>query len=257
VEWLARFGYGAKGVVYLVVGILAVQVAIGDGGQTEGTTGALQTIAAQPFGQVLLGLVAFGLFGYAIWCFVRAFMDAEREGSDAKGMIKRIGYGVAALIYLGLTLYAIQIISGSGSTGGTSQTWVAQIMEYPFGRWLIGLAGLITIGVGLYRIYKAYTVDFAKELKLSEMNATERKWTIRFGRAGLTAQGIVFIMIGAFLVQAAVQYDPGEVRGLGGALQTLAEQPYGPWLLGLMAIGLIAHGLYMFILMRYRHIQTV
>jgi hypothetical protein len=258
---LARLGYAAKGVVYIVIGVLAIQVALGDGGQTEGTGGALQTIANQPFGQILVGLVALGLAGYGLWLLVRAGLQtgSKRGSSDAKEIIKRIGIAIAGIIHLALGFYAFQILTGSASGGGqdTAQTWVAQIMQQPWGRWLVVLAGLCVIGAGLYRLYQAYTTEFRKELDLDDMDATERKWTIRFGRMGLAAQGIVFIMIGSFLVQAGVQYDPSEVRGLGGALQTLAQQPYGPWLLGIVALGLIAHGIYMFIKMRYRRIRAL
>jgi len=260
-EWLARLGYAAKGVVYIIVGVLAVQVAIGEGGQTEGTRGALQTLASQPFGQIFLGLVALGLLGYGIWLLIRAGLQtgSQRGSSDAIDIIKRIGIAIAGIIHLALAFYAFQILTGSASGGGegTAQTWVAQIMQQDWGRWLVVLAGLCVIGFGLYRLYQAYTTEFTKELDLDDMDATERKWTIRFGRMGLAAQGIVFMMIGSFLVQAGVQFDPSEVRGLGGALQTLAQQPYGPWLLGIVALGLIAHGVYMFIKMRYRRIRAI
>lgn len=257
IEWLARLGFVAKGVVYALVGILAVQVAFGGGGQTEGTQGAFQTIVSQPFGQVMLGLVALGLAGYALWLFIRAGMDTENRGSDVTGIIKRIGYAASGVLHMGLAFMAVQLIIGSGSGGGNSVAeWTAWLMQQPFGRWLVGIGGVIGVGVGLYRLYKAYSVKFTEVLDLSHMSATARKWTIRFGRAGIAAQGVVFIMIGSFFVQAAVQYQPSEARGLGGALQTLAEQPYGPWLLLIVALGLVAHGMYMFILSQYRRIST-
>jgi hypothetical protein len=261
-EWLARLGYAAKGLVYIIIGVLAVQVAIGEGGQTAGTGDALRTLAGQPFGQLLLGLVALGLLGYGIWLLVRAGLHtgSMKGSSDATDVVKRIGIAIAGIIHLALAFYAFQILTGSasgGSESATAQTWVAQLMQHEWGRWLVVLAGLGVIGFGLYRLYQAYTTEFTKELDLDDMNATEREWTIRLGRMGLAAQGIVFLMIGSFLVQAGIQYDPSEVRGLGGALQTLAQQPYGPWLLGIVALGLIAHGVYMFIKMRYRRIRAV
>lgn len=255
-EQLARLGYAVKGVVYLIIGILAIQVALNEGGRLEGTTGALETIATQPFGQLLIGIVALGLFGYGIWLFVRAGLDTDRKGSDTTGMIKRIGIAIGGIIHLALAFYAVQLLMGSGGGGGV-QTWVAQLMEQPWGRWLVVLAGLGVIAFGLYRLYQAYTTEFQRELDLDDMDATERKWTIRLGRFGLAAQGLVFLIMGSFLVQAGVQHDPSEARGLGGALQTLAQQPFGPWLLGLVALGLIAHGIYMFVKMRYRRIRAV
>lgn len=258
IESFARLGFAAKGLVYAIVGVLAVQLAFGQGGQAGGTQSAFQIIASQPFGQILLGLVALGLVGYGLWLLVRAGMDTSRQGSDLKGMIKRIGYAVNGVFHLGLAFIAAQgaLGSGSGSSSNSLPSWTASLMEQPFGRWLVGIGGLIVIGVGLYRIYKAYSIKFRERLKLSEMNSTERTWTIRFGRAGLAAQGVVLAMIGSFFVQAAVQYQPSEARGLGGALRTLLEQPYGPWLLAIVAIGLVAHGVYNFVLARYRRIQA-
>lgn len=259
IEWLARLGFAAKGVVYAIIGVLALLYAFGEGGETGGTQNALQTIGEQPFGQILLGIVALGLVGYSIWLFVRSGMDTENEGSDTKGIVKRIGYGINGIIQLGLAFIAgrMALNSGGGSSGGDAASdWTARLMEQPFGTWLVGLVGLIVIGVGLYHIYEGYSVKFREILKLNEMNETEIKWTIRFGRAGLIAQGIVLGMIGSFLIQAAIQYQPSEARGVGGTLQTLAQQPYGPWLLAIVALGLVAHGIYMFILSQYRHIRT-
>jgi hypothetical protein len=258
VEWLARFGFVAKGVVYGLLGIMALQVAFNSGGQAPGTEDALQTIAQQPFGQLLIGLVAVGLVGYSIWLFIRAGMDADREGSDMKGLAKRAGFAVAGIVYLGLAFVAAQLALGSGGQGGgdSAASWTAQVMQQPFGRWLVGLAGLAVVVAGLFRLYQAYNIKFRQELNLDEMDSNERKWIIRFGRAGLAAQGVVLAMIGGFLVQAAIQAQPSEARGLGGALQTLLEQPFGPWLLGIVALGLLAHGIYMFILARYRRIRV-
>ncbi|MCB0168372.1 MAG: DUF1206 domain-containing protein [Anaerolineae bacterium] len=260
-EWLARLGFAAKGVVYALIGVLAVQYAFGQGGEATGTTGALETIAGEPFGQILLVLIALGLVGYAVWQLMRAAMDTDSEGADATGIVKRIGYACSGIVHFGLAVIAAGMAIGAvaGGSGGDSSVvnWTATLMSQPFGRWLVGLGGVIGIGVGLYRIYKGYSIEFKNELNLSQMSATERQWTIYMGRAGLAAQGIVFAMVGSFFVQAAVQYDPNEARGLGGALQSLAEQPYGPWLLAIVALGLVAHGIYMFILSYYRRIETV
>lgn len=259
IEGLARLGFIAKGVVYALIGVLAIQVAFG-GGAAPGTEDAFQTIAAQPFGQILLGLVAFGLVGYAIWLLVRAGMDTDNQGSDAEGIIKRVGYAIDGVIHMGLAFYAVTlVVSGIASSGGESSMaeWTAWLMAQPFGRWLVGIGGAIGIGVGLYKLYKAYSTEFTEVLNLSQMSQTEREWTIRLGRAGIAAQGIVFAIIGGFFVQAAWQYQPSEARGLGGALQSLADQPYGPWLLTLVALGLVAHGIYMmFIVSQYRRINV-
>lgn len=255
IERLARLGYAALGVVYALVGILALQAAFTAGGRTTGTQGALLEIVTEPFGEVLLAIIALGLIGYALWQWVRGFMDPDGAGSDAKGLAKRTGYIISGIGYGALAVIAVQLIMGSGGGGGNSaQDWTARLMAQPFGRWLVGLIGLVVIGVGIYQLYKAYTAKFRQRFKLREMDQTEEKWATRSGRLGLGARGVVFGLIGIFFVQAAWQYDPDQAGGLGKALQTLAQQPYGPWLLGIVALGLVAYGAYSFALARYRRI---
>ena len=259
VETFARFGYIAKGVVYGLVGILAVQVAFGTGGETTGAQGVLDTIAAQPFGKILLGLTALGLIGYVVWRFAEAFLDAENNGTDAEGLVKRIGYGVSGGTYGLLAYAAIRMVLGTGSSGGGSggnQGWTAELMSQPFGQWLVGIVGAIIVGVGLYHFYKVYTAKFMTGYKAGEMSTTERIWAKRIGRFGLAARGITFGIIGGFVLQAALQAQPGEAEGLGAALDTLARQPYGPWLLGIVALGFVAYGVYCFSRARYRHFRT-
>lgn len=258
VEKLARLGYAAKGIVYAIVGVLAVQAALDSGGKTTDTKGALGTIAAQPFGKFLLVLMTIGLIGYVVWCFVRAIQDPEHKGDDPKGLATRLGYAGAGFGYGGLALSAIQLIrgAGGGSGGNSKQDWTARLLAQPFGQWLVGLAGALVIGIGFYKMYKAYKAKFRKQMKLQEMSPTEETWATRIGRFGEAARGIVFVIIGFFLIQAARQYDPSEVRGLDGALQSLSRQPYGPWLLGIVALGLIAYGIHMGVQARYRRINA-
>lgn len=262
-DWIergARIGYAAKGVVYTIIGVLALQAAFGTGGETTGSQGAIYEIAEAPFGQVLLILIAVGLLGYAAWRLVQAAVDPEHKGDDAKGVAKRVGYVVSGLSYGLLAFTAASIVFGWGSGGsgggGSQQEWTAKLLAQPFGQWLVGLVGLIVIGVGLYQFKKAYTASFMKKYKTGAMSATERTWAERVGRFGLAARGVIFAMIGSFLIQAAVQAQPSETRGLSGALQTLAEQPYGPWLLAIVAAGLVAYGVYCFVSARYRHIHV-
>lgn len=257
VEKLARFGYAVKGVVYGLIGVLAVMAALGSGGQTSGSRGVLRTIASAPFGQVLIGLVALGLFGYALWRFVQAFADPDRKGSDAEGVVKRIGYFGSGVLYAGLGLAAARLLLGNGGGGGSgADSWTARLMAQPFGLWLVGIAGALTIGVGLYQFYKAYRASFFDELKTGAMSAAERTWTKRTGRAGLAARGVVFCLIGAFLIEAALNANPDEARGLEGALDALAAQPYGPYLLGIVALGLVGYGIFCGINARYRRIRA-
>ena len=254
IEPLARVGFATKGVVYTIIGVLAVQAAFTTGGSTEGTRGAILSIADEQFGQILIGVVAIGLFGYALWRFVEALLDPSHEGTDAKGIAKRAAYGVSGLIYLGLAVWSAWMVlgSGSGGSGGGSKTqWTATLMAQPFGQWLVGLAGAAVIIVGLYHFKKAYTASFLRKYTSGEMHSRVRRWAKPIGQWGLAARGVAFCIIGGFLVQAALQSDPSETRGLSGALQTLAEQPYGPWLLGAVALGFVAYGVHCFALARY------
>ena len=257
VVMLARAGYAAKGLVYLLIGVLAFIAAIGPGGKTTDTNGALHTLAAQPFGKVMLGLIGIGLCGYALWRFVQAGVDPEHKGDDAKGIATRIGYALSGLSYSALALTAFNIIMGAGGEGGAStQDWTARLMAAPLGRFLVGIVGLVFFGVAAYAFYVAYSAKFRDKLKLSEMSATEKDWVTRLGRAGYAARGIVFVVTSGFFIQAALQANASKSGGIDKALQTLADQPYGHWILGLVAAGVTAYGLYVLAQSRYRRIYV-
>jgi hypothetical protein len=256
-EYLARLGYIVKGIVYAIVGVLATQVAFGTGGETTGTKGALQEIVSQPFGTVLLSIVAFGLMGYALWRLVQAAFDPEHKGNDAEGIGARIGYAISGVIYGFLAFTALQIVLGTGGGGGSStDSRTAWLMSQPFGIWLVGIVGVAIIGVGLYQLYRGITADFRKQINEAKMNDREETVVTTTGRIGLSARGVVLGLIGIFVIQAAWQADPNEAAGLGQSLAELAQQPFGPWLLGLVALGLIAYGVFMIMMGRYRHINV-
>jgi hypothetical protein len=254
IEPLGRIGYAVKGVVFLVIGWLALQSAIGPGGETTDNEGAVRRLTDLPLGNVLLVIVAVGFVGFGLWRVVQAFLDTEAKGSDAKGYLMRVGYVIVGLSYFALAIFTTRLLLGQdgGSSTDTQQSWIARVMAQPFGPWLVGLGGAIVVGVGLYLIYKGYSARFRRELNLDHMSQTETTWAVRVGRLGYAALGIVFAIVGFLIIIAAIRTDPGEARGFEGALQTLAAQPYGPWLLGIVAIGLIAYGLYSFVEARYR-----
>lgn len=256
-ERLARLGYAAKGVVYFVVGLLAAQAAFTTGGRTTDTSGALVTLVNQPFGEFLLFLVTIGLIGYALWRIVEAIFDPEHAGESLnfKRVAQRLGYAFSGFAYTGLALTAVKLIAGTGGDNGdATQDWTARFMAQPFGRWLVGLAGLIVIAVGISYFYEAYKAKFQRSFKHHQMSQAERKWAKWLGQFGIAARGVVFGMIGLFLVLAALHANASEARGLGGALTALAEQPFGSWLLGIVAFGLIAYSVYSLIEARYRRI---
>ncbi|MEL6440985.1 MAG: DUF1206 domain-containing protein [Cyanobacteria bacterium J06621_8] len=257
-ETLARFGYVAKGFVYGAIGILALLAAFSVGGETTDTTGALQTISEQPFGQIILALIAIGLVGYVIWRLIQAIQDPGDKGSDAKGIFTRLGYALSGITYAGVATNAAMLAMGSssGGSGNSKQDWTAMVMQQPFGRWLVGIAGALTIGLGFWRLYQAYKIKFRKKLNLNELNPQQEDWLVNISRFGIAARGIVFVMIGFFVLQAAKNYDPERVKGLDGALFTLTQQPFGKVLLSVMALGLVAYAVYLLLQARYRRIKT-
>lgn len=253
VEPLARFGYAARGVVYAFIGVLAVQAAFFGRGETTGPQGAIQKIAEQS--KLLLALIAIGLAGYALWRFVQGILDPENKGRDPKGLVQRGAMIASGVAYAGLALFAVRLLQGSGASGdGGNASTTARLLALPFGRALVILAGIGVIVSALHQIHQAWTKKFQRRLKTQEMSPEEQRLAIHTGQLGLASRGVAFLITGSFLIQAARRYDPSEARGLGGALETLAQQPAGPWLLGIVALGLVAYGAYSFLQARYRRI---
>lgn len=255
-EWLARAGLAARGVVYGLIGILAVKLALGDGGKTTNQQGALKTIAHQPFGKILLGLVAVGLAGYALWRLVRAAIGHGPESGedDAKERISGVVSGIA---YGGLCITAVSILLGSGGGGGASShpgKTTGGVLDWPGGQVLVGLAGLIIIGVAGEQAYKGIKQKFLEKSKTEEMGHRMEQVFTGVGVAGHLARAVVFALIGYFLVRAAIDYNPDKAIGLDGALSKLSQNSYGPALLGVVAAGLVAFGLYSLFDARYRKV---
>jgi hypothetical protein len=253
VDAMARFGYITIGGVYVLIGVLAVMTAIGASGSVEDPQGALQIVAGQPFGRILVGLTALGLIGFVMWRFVEAIIDPHGKGTDAQGIVARIGYAVSGLIHAALAFFAGRLALGVGSNsmGDSEQAWTATLLAQPFGPWLVGGIGGIIIGVGLCHFYMVYKARFMAEYNRRGMSAAEQQWAKRIGRFGLAARGVTFVIIGGLVISAAVRADPHQTKGLDEALLTLAEQPYGPWLLGIVALGLVAYGVFCFSRARY------
>jgi Domain of Unknown Function (DUF1206) len=254
---LARFGFAAQGVVYILIGSLAALAAFHWGGKTTGPHGALVEILSQPYGRIMLGVIAFGFMGYTLWRLMQAIADTEHQGSDAKGLVTRFGYAVSGLIYGGFAVTAVQLLIGTGTHRDeekSSQEWTATLLTQPLGPWLVGTLGVGIIAFAVSQWYLAYTARFLGQLDRNMMSPRAEIWARRLGRLGLAARGIVFTVIGVFLILAARTTDPHQARGLRGALQALAQQPYGLWVMGVVALGLIAYGVYMLLLARYRRI---
>jgi Domain of Unknown Function (DUF1206) len=253
-EWLARAGFVARGLIYGIVGILAIKLAIGSGGTTTNQQGALKTIAHQPFGKVLLMLVAIGLAGYALWRVTRALLGHGPEDSDSG--FDRVAALASGIVYAGLCAVAVEILLGAGSSGGSGSApqATAGVLGWPGGTWIVGIAGAALIGVGLFQGYRGLSKEFLKDSKTEEMSTRVRDWIEWIGSFGHLARMVVFGLVGAFMIKAAVDYNPNKAVGLDGALAKIAHASYGPFLLGIVAAGLIAFGLYSLSDARYRRV---
>lgn len=250
VEKLARLGYAAKGAVYSLVGGLAIAAAIGMGGQTTGSSGAMASIADSTAGRVLLVILALGLAGYTIWGLVRAIHNPENEGTG-----HRVFYAITAVIYALLTVEAVRLALGGpgGSSGGDgADHWSARLMEQPFGQWLLAAAGVAIAIYGVQQLISAWRIDLDDQLALNRMSAQGRRWAVRSGRLGMAARGVVFSIIGYYVVQAALTADPNDARGIDAVLSAMRDTP---WLLGVIGLGFLAYGLYNVIRARYRVIR--
>lgn len=254
VERLGRLGLVAKGVLYAVIGVLAIQVALGGRAESPDKGGALRTIAEQPFGKGLLVLLALGLAAYALWRLAQGILDRDSEGEGPKGLVKRAGALGKAGWYGTLCVLTVSTLVGNGSGGGNEQKTTAGVFDRPGGRYLVYAAGLAFLGAAGFNGWRAVTGKFDKKLKKSEMSKAEEKAATGVGILGHLARFAIFGLIGAFLVRAAWEFDPKKARGLDGALLELAQQPYGGFLLGAVAVGLIAYALYCFVQARYRRI---
>jgi hypothetical protein len=251
-EALSRAGFVARGLVYGIIGLLALDLAVGQGGKITNQQGALRTIKHQPFGHVLLALVAGGLGGYSLWRLFRAALGHGPEGADAT--VERLGALGSGIVYGLICVLAVEILlSSAGSSGGAKKS-TKDVFGLPAGHWVIGVAGIVMIGVGIYQLVRGLRQKFLDDSKTEQMSPVFKKWFTTFGTVGHVARAIVFGLVGTFLIKAAIDYKANEAIGLDGALAKLYNQAFGPWLLGAVAAGLIAFGLFSISEARYRRI---
>lgn len=253
VEWAARLGYAAKGLVYAVVGGIAIQQALGQGGDVGGAREALEQIASGPFGTTLLALVTAGLVGYVIWRLVQAFLDPEAEVTDSDGSrwAVRAFYLVSAATYGLLAWFGFSILTGNGGgSGSSSSSEQAQgLMSTTWGVWLLGIIGLAMLVRGGVQFWKAYTESFREKISRFDLGPARGRWVLTASRVGLTARGVVFAIIGVSVVHAAWTRDASSAQGTEGALESLVGSP---WLLGAVGVGLVCYAVYQWVKARYR-----
>ena len=254
---LARLGFVAKGAVYIIVGVLALQAAFDRGGSTTDQRGALRTILHQPFGRTMLAVAGVGLLGYCLWRLIQALFDPEHYRHDAKSFGRRLARFCSGVAYGGLGVAAWQMVLGGDSGGGNrTRDWTATAMSQTAGPWLVGAAGLIVFGVGAWHVYRAWKTKLGDKLLLDKWGARMRDWIIRFGRFGYAARGVIFCVIGVFLVVAAKNHNPNEAKGVGDSMQRIEQLSYGWLLLAAVAAGLVAYGVFQLVEARYRKIEV-
>ena len=257
--FLARVGYVAKGVVYIIIGVLAARVAMRSGGRTTDSSGALDTIADGPFGTVALGVIAAGLLGYTLWRLVAAVTDAEGKGNEPTKLAVRAAQAGRGLLYGALAVQAIQLMRGRGAgENSAARDWTAELLSLPYGRALVGAVGLGVIGYAVYQLYRAAKEEKVRNhLDLHEAGPTRAAWIVRLGRFGIAARAVVFALIGVFIIRAAMQSDASEAGGIAQSLRTLSQVDAGQLALGVVAFGLVAYGVYELATARYRHMRAV
>ena len=251
-EWLARGGLIAYGLVHLLVGWLALQIAWGASAGSADTSGALTTLAQQPFGKVLLWVVAVGLVALALWQ-VSVAIWGYRNQDGAKRIIKRVTSGAKAAVYAALAVSAALVALGSGTSSSQSQEQATTgVLAWPGGRVLVVAAGLVVIAVGVASVIKGVKKSFAEEIDTSSMSPTARTGVLRLGQVGYIAKGLALSVVGGLLTYATLTFDRQQAQGLDGALQTILAQPFGRFLLTAVAIGFAAFGLFAILQSRYR-----
>jgi hypothetical protein len=252
--WLARAGLVARGVVYFVIGLLALELALGEGGKATDQQGAMKAISGQAYGKVLLVLLAIGLAGYAIWRLTRAAVGHGAEQRDDTA--DRVSALASGVVYAALCIVAIGILAGSGSSSSSQKAkqTTAGVLGWSGGPVLVAIAGVILIGVAIYQAYKGISRDFLEDAKTGEMSESVRKAYTALGVFGLVARAVIFALIGYGVLKAALEYDPKEAVGLDGALHKLTQAAFGPWLLGIVAVGLAGFALYSIADARYRKV---
>jgi Domain of Unknown Function (DUF1206) len=249
---LARAGLTARGVIYILIGWVAILVALGQSSHEADQQGALQLLAGKPYGVVSLWLLGIGFAAYALWRLSEAAFGVTGEGNGAGPRLKSL---VRALIYAGFAYLTFQVISGAQrSQAGKQQDWTAKAMHHAGGQWLVGIIGLIVVIAGLALVVEGVRRKFIKNLRTSEMRPRTRRIVEWLGVIGTTARGLIFALAGVLVIDAAVTYSPSKAGGIDKALLTLRNQPLGEFLLILAALGLIIFGLYGLCEARWRRV---
>lgn len=257
-ETIARLGYAAKAVVYAIVGVLAILTALNRGGRVTDTSGALRVVLTQPFGRALLAVLAIGLCGYALWRLLDAVADPDRHGTDAKGLVTRVGNAIRGCIYGALGIDAFRLLRGlGGSNGDEAELWTARILDYPLGAVAVGLAGAAVAAYGVSQVLDSIRGKRDASMDLSSIRADARPMIEKISRFGVAVRGGLITTLGMFLVRAAWNNDPAEAAGSRESLLWLAGVVEGRWLLAVIAAGVLAYAVDQAVHARCRRIRAV
>ncbi|MFI5805361.1 DUF1206 domain-containing protein [Streptomyces sp. NPDC051561] len=254
-KYAARAGFTARGVIHLFIGILALQIALGGGGKSADQGGALSELAEKPFGKVLLWALGIGLIAMALWQLTEALFGSV--GPDGNKPRKRLMAG-AMFVFYGFVSYSVLAFaigskgSGDGASDQQSQDVTAKAMGLPAGQWLVGVAALVIVGAGVWIAVQAARRKYHEEMKIGEMSPRTRKLVDVTGVGGGVSRGLVFAVAGGFAVAAAVTFDPEKAKGMDDTIKSFQETPVGPWLLVVLAIGLMLFGVFSFAMARWR-----
>lgn len=244
-ENFARFGMAAKGAVYTIIGILTAFAAFGQGGQKAGSKGALQYLAEQSYGQIMLIIMGLGLLGYVFWRMYQVFANPGQFSKDVKGTGKRIGYFISGLIYSGLAYYAFKLALGSGGAGGGSSLTSSITSNNT-------VAIVVGIGIAIkaiYDLYRAYSGRFREEVQETDMSRREQKVLVNAGKFGHTARGTVLGLMAYLTLKSG--FSGGAGVGTQSDAFSYIQDEFGSLVLGIVAIGIIGYGVYMFIMAKY------
>ena len=257
-EWFVRIGFLARGLTYALIGALALALAFGAGtaGTTPDQSGALTLVSRAPLGFVALAVIAAGLLAYAAWKLVQAIRGRGPEGGGGPGLGQRVANGASAVAYLVLCGVAVEILVGSGAPNSNAapKHAAAGVLAWPAGPWLVGAAGVVLIGAAVYQAYYGLSGRFARQIKTDEMKPDQRRRICAAGKVGYASRALVFAVCGYFLTDSAISYDPGKAVGVDGALSRLHHQMLGPWIVGLVGLGLIVFGGFSLFEARYRRL---
>ena len=257
-ESIARLGYASKALIYGIVGVLAILTATNRGGRITDTTGALRVVLTQPFGRTLLIVLAVGLCGYALWRFLDAVADPDRHGTDAKGLITRIGNAIRGGIYGALGIDAIQLLRGLGRRkGNEAEMWTARILDWPLGEVIVGVAGAIVCVYGVSELVKSLRGQQDPKVEWSAIPGNMRTALGRISRFGVGVRGGLIATLGVFLVRAALTHNPDEAAGSRESMLRLGGMLEGRWFLAILAAGVLAYAVDQAVHARYRRIRPV